>query len=233
MVRSTLPWLFLLTLLPSPAPCQVQSYSIEIFGAFTTSSKLYPHPNDGDEFARAMYLSLDDIFHGGIEMRASITPVDLKIGIGTEFIQKTEIIDVPASFSTIPVRDGYRVIPIELTGYFQLPIGNDRLHVYLGGGIGIYMGERIYHYPGAAAAATSRTGGFGIHILSGGEFVLSNHWAIRSEIKFRDVQFESVNQFHQPSTFYQGTYLPLPQEPFASRFSIDGMTLRTGIAYYF
>jgi hypothetical protein len=208
-------------------------YSIEVFGAYTTSSKLFPYAADPSDIRRAFFLPLTDIFHVGTEIRASISALDLEIGLGTEYIQKTEVVNVEASPSAIPVTDGYRVIPVELSGYFRLPIGNDRIRVTLGGGVGLYAGERIYRYYDLAAPATGRTGGFGIHIVAGGEYSLFGRWALRGEFKARDIQFESVNQFLQPSLIYQGNVVTLPQQPFTSKFSIDGLSFRMGIALSF
>ncbi len=224
----------LLTLVISTASVgQERPYSIELFGAFTTSSKLFPHPNDADELNRSFFLSLDNIFHGGVELRRSIATLAAYVGIGVEYIQKTDVIDVPLLSGSIPVRDGYHVIPVELTGYFVLPIGNETIHVYMGGGIGMYMGSRVYEYPTARAQSIDSKAGFGIHVLSGMEYSLTPGFSLRSEIRFRDVQFEAVNQFTQPQTIYNGTIVSLDQAPFSSRLNIDGMTMRLGLAYHF
>lgn len=226
--------LLLLTLfLSAAAQGQERLYSVEIFGAFTTSSKLFPHPTDPDELSRSFFLALDNVFHAGIELRRSIANTGLHIGLGIEYIQKTDVINVPVVSANVPARDGYRAVPIELTGYFVLPIGNEALHLYIGGGGGIYTGSRLYEYPGARAAAIDNKPGFGIHVLSGMEYFLKQSFSLRCEIKFRDVQFESTNQFGPATMIYNGAIVPLNQTPFSSRLNIDGMTLRLGIAYHF
>ena len=233
-MRCFKPHLLVLTLLVSAAaPGQESSFNLEIFGSFTTSSKLFPHANDPDELNRSFFLELDNIFHTGIELRRSITSQGIQIGLGAEYVQKTEVINVPASSGNIPARDGYRVIPIELTGYFQLPIGNETIHVYIGGGGGLYFGTRFYEFASVGAPAIDKKPGFGIHVLSGLEYSLNRSFSLRSEIKFRDVQFESVNQFSQATVTYNSSTITLDQTPFSSRFNIDGMTLRLGLAYHF
>ncbi len=219
--------------MPAPLFAQPRQYSIEVFGAYTTSSKLFPYATDPSDTKRAFFLPLNDIFNFGAEVRASINSLDLQVGLGTEFIQKSEIISVSTAGTSVPVRDGFRVIPVELTGYFRLPIGNERFHVYLGGGMGIYEGERIYQYGTLRAGVIDRTGGFGIHIVCGGEYSFSERWSLRTAIKVRDIHFESVNQFSQSSLIYEGVIVPLPQEAFSTQFDIDGLSLRTGIAYTF
>jgi opacity protein-like surface antigen len=133
----------------------------------------------------------------------------------------------------IPVRDGYYTIPIECSGYFPIPIGTPELQVYMGAGLGMYFGSRFYEYGGASTEIVQRKIGYGIHILSGVEIAVSPALSLRTEIKFRDIQFETVNRFTSFSSLFNGNPIPLDQDALSSRISIDGMTLNLGIAYHF
>lgn len=207
--------------------------SITAFGSFTTSSKLFLHPNDPDEIIRSQYLPLNNIFSAGIDIRREIKAIGAQAGISIEYIRKNDVFNVPVSSTQIPVNDGYTVVPIELTGYFIIPIGNEHIHVYLGGGAGIYAGTRIHEYPGASAATIERSIGYGIHVLTGTEYFLGPEFSLRGEIKFRDVQFNAVNRFSQSSIIYNGTIYPLDNDKLPSRLNIDGMTGTIGIAFHF
>jgi hypothetical protein len=207
--------------------------SIAAFGSFTTSSKLFLHPNDPDETVRGQYLPLNTIFSAGIELRREFKTLGAQAGISIEYIHKANVYNVPALSALIPVNDGYTVIPIELTGYFIIPIGNERLHVYLGGGAGMYAGTRIHEYPGATATTIERNIGYGIHVLTGSEYFLQQSFSVRGELKFRDVQFNAVNQFSQSSIIYKGAIYSLDQEKLPSRLNIDGMTGTISIAFHF
>jgi len=227
-------WLLIFGLfITSPILAQPGPVSIELFGAYTTSSKLFPYPNDPSEVRQAFYLSLTDIFHVGLDFRTYVHSFDVQVGVATELIQKTETSQASVGSASVPVRDGFRAFPIELTGYFTLPIGNDKIRIYLGGGIGLYTGQRIYQYASATSAVKDRTAGFGIHVLCGGEYRIFERWSVRSELKVRDVQFESVNQFSESSVVYEGVVVPLPRDAFSSKFNIDGLSILTGVAYYF
>ena len=219
--------------LTATAPAQIRTVSVEVFGAYTTTSRLYPNQSATDELSRDFFVSLDDIFHGGIEIRTLVTPFDLQLGLGTEYLQKTESITVPVGSSNLPVTDGYRAIPLELTGYFLPPIGNSHVQMFLGGGIGIYTGERIYEYAGATAQTVERGGGFGIHITGGAEYYFGARWSVRTQLKFRDIEFSSTNEFNKTTTKFEGAIVNLPKGQFSSRFSIDGLNARMGVAYNF
>ena len=90
----------------------------------------------------------------------------------------------------------------------------------------MYLRTRRYEFPGAEAVTIDRTPGYGIHILSGLEYDVDPRFSLRTEVKFRNVQFDAVNQFRQPSITYNNTVIPLDSQPFASRIAIDGMAPR-------
>ncbi|MBI4549237.1 MAG: hypothetical protein HY707_14745 [Ignavibacteriae bacterium] len=215
-----------------PSFAQEYLYELTLIGSFTTSSKLFRHPDDADEIIRSQFLRLDNIFGAGIDLRRTIEPLAVQIGLSVEYLSKTELFDTSGS-RTIPVKDGYTTIPIELSGYFFIPIGDENIRFYMGGGGGTYLGSRRYEYAGARARTIERIMGYGIHVLSGLLYKVSPRISLRSEIKFRDVQFETVNKFTQQVIVYRGTPLYLDQEPFASRINIDGMALTVGIAVHF
>ena len=224
---------FLLALIfCASAEAQEQTYAISAFGTFTTSSKLFYHPNDPDDLRRGQYLPLDNAFSGGIEVRRELPSLRIRVGLSIEIISKKETINLPSASTFIPVNDGFVAVPVELSGYFMIPVGSDHTYMYMGGGIGAYFGNRIYEFPGARAETVGRSPGFGIHVLTGFEYDAEERISLRTEIKFRDVQFESVNQFIQPSITYRGSVIPLNQEPQTSRINIDGMVVSFGLAYH-
>ncbi len=217
-------------------PAQGSRYSLAVVGSFTTSSELFPHPNDADNLVRSQFLPFNDIFGFGVEVRRSFDPLRIEIGLGAEYLSTT------ASLSTIPnssqpyplpILDGYSVIPIEMTGYFPIPIGGDRLRFLIGGGTGVYFGRRIYEYAGTEAPTVEHKVGIGIHIVSDVEVALQGPLAVRGELKFRDVQFETTNQFNRPLTVYRNAVIPLDMTAMPSRINIDGMTVMLGLVYQF
>src|SRR5512140_3064495 len=78
---------------------QDRPYSLALSGAFTTSSKLFHHPNDPDELLRSEFLPLDDIFSGGIDVRRSFDDIRLQFGLSAEYLTKSETIDLSTATS--------------------------------------------------------------------------------------------------------------------------------------
>jgi hypothetical protein len=216
------------------ARAQERLYEVALFGSLTTSSKLFYAPNSPDEISRGQFFPIDNIVSAGIDLRRRIEPLQLQIGVSIEYLSKTDVFQVPVSASrSIPVRDGFTAIPIELSGYFFIPIGTERLRVYMGGGGGAYIGWREYEFPGAEAPIVGRKVGYGIQVQSGVTYRLLEFASLRSEVKFRDVQFESTNKFQQASTEYRGRTIELDQSPIVSRTNIDGMTVTLGLVVHF
>ncbi|MBI1806790.1 MAG: hypothetical protein HYR76_07055 [Ignavibacteria bacterium] len=228
-------WITLSIVLSSTSSfAQDHPYDLAVFGTFTTSSKLFHHPNDADELLRSAFLPLNNVFSAGIDLRRSFEALRIQIGISIEYLKKTETSYVPDSSSTlIPVKDGFTAIPIELSGYFIIPVGTDDLHLYMGGGGGMYIGSRQYEYAGTSAAIIGRKVGYGIHILSGLQYALHPRVSLRSELKFRQIQFENMNKFVEDTALYNGVAVALDPEPFSSRIDIDGMTLSLGLVFHF
>ena len=213
---------------------QDRPYDLALFGTFTTTSKLFHHPNDADELLRGEFLPLNGIFSAGIDLRRSFESIRIQLGVSIEYIKKTETSYISDVASTlIPVKYGFTAIPIELTGYFIIPVGTEDLHLYMGGGGGMYFGNRRYEYAGVSSVIVDRKVGYGIHIISGIQYALHARVSLRSELKFRQIQFENVNRFIEDTAVYNGVVVALDPEPFSSRIDIDGMTLNLGLVLHF
>lgn len=213
---------------------QDKRHSVTVFGSYTTSSKLFHNPKSADGFLRRQYLSLEDIFGFGIEFRFSVEPDLLQIGFSVEYLRKRK--EGKYAYSTdqnIATRDGFAAIPLEVTPYFTIPIGGKLFRIYIGGGIGMYIGERSYEFADVAARTIDRKIGAGIHIISCTRFFIGPNTALQADIKFRDVQFETSNVFSKSSTAYHGRIIPLESERLNSLINIDGMTFNIGTVFYF
>ncbi len=233
-MRPFLAALGVLILLQPASRAQDRPYSVSLFGTFTSSSKLFHHPDDPDQIIRSQFLPLDDIFSAGIDIRRSIENLRIRIGLSAEYISTSDLISVPLSPSgSIPVEDGFTAVPVELSGYFMIPFGDESIQFYMGGGGGLYFGARKYRFGDAEAATVARSTGAGIHVLSGVEYAIKPSLSLRSEIKFRDVQFETTNRFERSSTTYLGRTILLDQSPLPSRVNIDGLTVHLGIVFHF
>ncbi len=225
--------LFVSALLGNTTKAQESLYSLGVTGSYTNSSRLYNKPDASDEISRNQYLSLDGIFGVGFDVRRTFSESRIEIGLAVEYLRKIENFSSRYGALSIPSQTGYWTLPIELSGYFIIPFSTVDLRLYIGGGAGVYIGQRTYSIAGQSAETISSKPGFGIHVVTGMEYNILPWFGIRSEVKFRDLQFESTHQFTSPSVVYQGVTVPLSQAPARSRVNVDGMLLDAGIVVRF
>jgi hypothetical protein len=208
-------------------PAQNRQHKTTVWGTFTTSSKLFHHALDPDPLLRNQYVSFDNIFGIGLDHRFPIFDEKIDIGLSIEClsVQSTSHTQTILS-SQFSISDGFYSIPVEASAYFLIPIGMKPLNFYMGGGIGIYFGGRTLQINGIKTKIQKHSPGGGIHILTGLEYELTSAFSVRTEIKFRDIQFSSrvkkINLGNNSS-------LPFLIESMDSRISIDGLALAIGI----
>ncbi len=216
------------------AAAQDFRYSLSIFGSYTTSSKIFQHPNDANEVIRNQFLIMDNIFGGGIDLRKNLPDLRIIIGLSIEYIHKAnDYSRAGLQSAAISVKEGYSAFPVELSAYYKIPIELNQVLFYIGGGCGLYFGTRHYEEAGVSSKVVSLKPSIGIHILCGIEYSLTSRLSLRGEWKFRDVQFKVTNRFPQSMVTHNGYIESIQQDPMYSRVHIDGMMLNLGTVLYF
>ncbi len=213
------------------AEAQERRLMLILKGDITTSSQLFLHPDAPDPILRAQSLNLTDLLGVGLEARYRFPESNVAIGLSSEYVRGTASDPILTnSGQSIPVDDGYQVIPLELTGYFIIPASGPTFGIFMGGGAGVYFGHRSYRIAGVEAAATAARAGFGIHVLGGVSYNVKDWLSLTAEMKFRDLQFTSTNAFSTSQVLYNSTLVPLPVAPFSSSVHTDGMVFQLGAA---
>jgi hypothetical protein len=203
-------------------------FSLSLKGNFTTGSQLFPHPNATDPFQRSQYFSIEDFFGTSVEVKYSIPETNLAIGFSADYIRTTTSYTKPLSTTErLPVEDGYRVIPVEVTGYFHIPVSGPTFGVYMGGGGGVYFGRRIYREGNTEAPPVDEGRGYGIHVLGGLSYQFTEWFGLNAEMKFRDLQFEASNKFLSSQIIYNGRIIPV-SGPGPARIHTDGIIFQVG-----
>jgi hypothetical protein len=187
---------------PARVRAQEGGLSVIVKGNLTTSSLVFVSPDAADPTMRGNTFDLTGTFGYGVEVRYRIPETSLAIGLSTDVIRSRGASTLEGT--GIPVTDGYDAIPIELTGYFIIPFSGQYFGVYMGGGAGVYFGSRSYTLGGVEAASIQSTPGFAIHVLGGISYRFLDSFQGIFEMKFRDLQFQSVNAFTTPAIRYGG-----------------------------
>lgn len=195
---------------------EVKPYSLGVKGNFTFSSRLFTNIGAPDDFTRSQYTSIENIFGYGIDVRRAIDDTRLEVGISVEYLSARE----KFLSRTAVVEDGFWAVPVELTGYFVIPFSTEHARLYIGGGVGAYWGGRELTVGDVKRDVLDIQPGIGIHVLTGFQYGLNGWFALRSELKFRDIQFEStVRSGHN--------------EPTRARINVDGMVVDAAVVVRF
>lgn len=222
----------LVVLLMGKAGAQEEGIVVSIKGNITTASRLFPSANSTSGFERADYFPLENSFGAGVEVRYVVPQTQLAFGVSSEYI-RARVDETTSSLSGVPVEDGYRVVPVELTGYFLIPVSGPSFGLYMGGGCGAYFGRRLHRIGDVEATAVNSSTGFGIHVLGGMSYRFTGWFTLELEMKFRDVQFESTDRFTVSRINYNGRVVNISQEPRYSRVRTDGVVFQLGTAFTF
>jgi hypothetical protein len=235
MVRGTMvaTLLGLLFLVPGGhLNCQDGGISIILKGNYTTSSEIFPNPNASDAFSRSQSFLVEGTFGYGVEVKYRIPQSLVAIGASVEYLRASLDRNVGVAFRQgLEVQDGYRVLPIELTGYFIIPFSTRTVQVFIGGGAGMYIGHRTLTMAGVEAATVDSEPGYGIHVVAGLSYGLNDWFSVTGEMKFRDLQFTSTNVFPVPRINYGGAVLSVNTDPFESKIHTDGVVFQIGAAF--
>ncbi|MDH4069541.1 MAG: hypothetical protein OEV30_03895 [Ignavibacteria bacterium] len=198
--------------------------------SLTTSSQLFVNPDSPDPIEQNSFVPLENDFGGGVEVKYTFFRMNLAMSMSVEYLA-TGV--TGQSASGLPVEDGYQVVPVEITAYFIVPISGPELRIFMGGGGGAYIGERVYRMGGVEAPSVGSKTGFGIHVLGGASYNITPFFALTGEMKFRDLQFDTANAFKTSHIFYNGRVIEVGTEPFSSSVHTDGVIFNLGVAFSF
>jgi opacity protein-like surface antigen len=209
-------------------------WSLIVKGNYTSGSRIQPNPYAPDPIQRGQQYDFDDTFGASLELRFRIPESSIALGLSADYITGGSERSLPTSGRrAIPVTDGYTLVPVEATAYFLIPVTTGALGVFMGGGAGVYFGERSYTIAGVEAPLLESTPGFGIHVLGGVSYQVTDVLGLVLEMKFRDAHFEAVNQFAVSRITFAGTVVNVSPNPFESRVRSDGMTIQLGASLSF
>jgi hypothetical protein len=201
-------------------------------GVLTTNSLLYPRINAPSEADRMTAIEFSSSVGAGVEIRYTLREQHIAVGVSVDGVSTSATGKLTVgSLLSMPVEDGVRAVPVELTGYFIIPFSGDQFTVYMGGGLGAYFGRRTYRIGMAESASSATKPGIGIHVLTGLSYRLFGHLEISFDMKFRDLQFEAENAFTTSTTVFDGYVYVLPAGPIRSRTQTDGIILQLGVGF--
>jgi len=208
-------------------------FSVAGLGGYTTTSKVFYNPDSPSSDIRSQYTSVDNIYGGGLELRVGRTDYNFFLALKIEYLSKLQDQIQPVAYTgppiPAPVKDGFRLMPIELGVNMYVPLGTEQARLSMGGGIGAYYGKRILSVAGVDAPQVNDPVGVGIHVESSFDYRILKGFAIRGEMRFRDPEVTAENRFQGRSAVYDGKTILFPTNAFRTRINVNGLMFGLGI----
>ena len=204
---------------------------------YVSSASILLYANSPDVFERNITEELNGGYGYGISIRKKIFNQDLSFGITTEYLKIFDN-ELTETFRTETTRVKARVteelwmLPVEFSGYFNIPNFTEDLEIYLGGGVGVYFGDRQRTVLNVQSRTISREPSFSFVILSGMELLFTRQFSGVFEIRFRQGEYKVISEFPASTILINGTLYPLEQN-LNSKIFVDGLKLSLGLAYNF
>lgn len=204
---------------------------------YTTTGRLFLNPNSSDSYLRDEYEYIEDITSYSLNFRYRIAD-EIVIGISTELMEVNDVYSVISGFSQtgtvdVGVNDGFRLIPVELSLYYLMPFSSESFKFYMGGGIGIYFGEHIRNFSDVEVTTEKSEIAYGIQVSTGLEYMATDFLSFRFEMRFRDPEFETTNQYSKTTFEYENQTVIINATKFDSKVNVDGITFSFGAAFHF
>jgi hypothetical protein len=204
---------------------------------FTTTSKLFLYPNAEDPFLRDQYIPIDDITSYSAELRVGITE-EFAIGLSGEYMNAVNnnsrlVLGGPAGSNMVNIQDGFEVYPVELSAYYIMPFSTEQFYFYIGGGLGLYFGNHVRNFGGTNVTTIRQDLGYGIQVSTGMDYLATDFFSVRGELKFRDPQFDMQSKYSKTEVIINGRTYQLNNDVFDSKVNINGITFSIGIVLHF
>lgn len=225
--------LFVISFAGIHAQSEGNKFSISLNYNYTTTSRLYLQPNSSDPFLRNLYNELEDINSVSAEFRFEILE-DLLIGLGSEFINKTfQNPNFNLGGRRIEIKDGFSVVPVEMSLYYLLPFSTQRFKFFMGGGGGIYFGKHIREIGDVFFENEESQIGYGMHVGVGMEYFIRDFLSIRGQMRFRDPEFKMKSRYSNSIVNYNGNSYLISTDSYNSKANLDGVTFTIGAVFNF
>lgn len=203
---------------------------------YVTSSSIQLNSNSNNVIEQNLTENLTGGIGYGLSIRKRFGD-DLILGVSTEYI-RIEDNDLSyrvfngASSVNLKVKETIWAVPVEISAYYKLPRFAEEFGLYLGGGIGVYFGDRERQILGLKTETKSTDQALNFHIATGAEYQIFRSLSAVFEVTFREGEYGVVSEFPTDQIIVNGTRYPIQQE-YDSKVYLDGLKLGLGLNYYF
>lgn len=229
--------IILIILLAPVINSQYNGYDFSISSSivYTTSAEVYLNPNSVDPVLRNSSFEINDVLNPSIDIRYRLSE-PLIVGISGEYIRTNQTgrnLTVLQGNNELRLEstDGFQLIPVETSLYYQLPFSTKNLKFLMGGGTGIYFGDFTRRFGDTDISTIESQVAVGIQVSVSMEYLPLENVGLRFEMKFRDPEFKSKNKYNKNVVNYNGTEIILLRDTFDTKVNVNGVTFLLGVAF--
>ncbi|MBS1550979.1 MAG: outer membrane beta-barrel protein [Bacteroidetes bacterium] len=204
---------------------------------YVSSASIQLNPFSADLSKKTLTEELSGGYGYGLTIRKKMFRDDITFGISAEYMkindrELVQLLNNDSSAVRVRVSEELTVIPLEFTGYFNLPDFSENLRIFLGGGVGVYFGDRKRSVLNISSSTISKKIGFSLVVLSGMEYKISDEISGVFEIKFREAEYKVKSEFPVSGIVINNVNYEFDKELYSKIF-VDGLKLSFGISYNF
>ncbi len=204
---------------------------------YVSSATIQLAPYSADLVERNSTLDISGGYGYSFSLRTKLFRNDLFLGVTAEFIKIQDndavlTLEGDTSVARIKLTESITAYPVESTAYFNVPSFQENLNIYLGGGIGLYSGDRKRKFLNYESETISKSFGLSLVVLSGIEYYFEKNFMSFMELRFRDGEYDVKSKFPLDFVNINGVSYPLGKE-INSKIFLDGLKVSIGLGYRF
>lgn len=204
---------------------------------YVSSATIQLAPFSADLVERNSTVDISGGYGYSFSIRTKLFRNDLFFGITAEFVKIQDnnailTLEGDSSIARIKLSETITAYPVEFTAYFNVPSFQENLNIYLGGGVGLYSGDRKRKILNFESETISKTFGLSLVVLSGIEYYFEKNFMSFMELRFRDGEYDVKSKFPINSINVNGVSYSLGNE-MNSKIFLDGLKVSLGLGYRF
>lgn len=214
-------------------------FTLQVFATYISAAELQNNIKSNISFIRDASIELKGGYGYGAEVtyNPNITNFDVMFYLSSEYlkVKDDELLlrfENDSASSVVRFTEEYNMIPLEGGLKWNLPVSTEKFKIFIGGGAGVYFGNRKRSVGPYTTSAVSRKAGVSMNVLAGLEYFVERNLSLNFEFKFREASFESQDRFDVDYVNINGNVYNM-DNPVYSRLLIDGTRLSIGLKYHF
>lgn len=206
-------------------------------GNYVSSATIQLNPYAIDPIERNTTDEVKGGYGYGFEIKKKLFIENLYVSLSSEYLKFEDnslvaTLENDTNFVRVRVTETIKLIPLEFALYFKLPSVVDNFNIFLGGGAGIYFGDRSRKMVGYETITTSKNPAVNILVLFGMDYKFDEHVSAMLEMRVRQGEFKVSNHFPTDNVTLGGVNYQF-QQSYDSKVFVDGLKISVGLGYTF